>query len=325
MDTVTTLEAILLQLQKALKASEKIDGWDERCLYAEKALCSKSRHQLSDRCYVAAGTTVDEADVEHLPPEIEALGLELYCYGQDLVDVVSAAVEQRPAASAHELLQALNYHNINDSFLSFSERKKRPKRWNIGIFPRFSVSQLKQELAARGSDVFTRGYFLEYPAGSVMIEGGDSEIISLCNLISFQSEWALYLCISLPSAEQAGHWSHMLYQKYPVSPIADPEDSKMKQPRLMANVDALSQAFPGSEPGVLAQYFRSDFKIVEAQRRWEQYMIRRHRQKGWQPPEPCPVHYVRTEDRYSSNDYRQVFDLLRYLSFPLEDEMEGIF
>lgn len=324
MDAFTTLEAILLQLQKTLKAGGMIDDWDEKCLYAEKALCSKSRHELSDRCYPAASTTVDDADIEHLPPEVETLGLGLYCYGRDLVDVISSAVEQRPNAGPHDLLQALNYYHINDSFINFSEMEKRPKRWNIGVFPNFSLSQLKQELAERKSDVLTRGYFLEYPAGSVMIESGNSEIISLCNLISYQSGWALYLCISLPSAEQTGHWRHMLYQKYLVSPVPNPEDSKMKQPRLTANADAVSQAFQGTEPSILAQYFLSDFIVVDAQRRWEQYMVRRHKQKGWQPPEPCPVHYVRPEDRYTSDDYRQVFDLLRYLSFPLEDEIDGI-
>ena len=51
----------------------------------------------------------------------------------------------------------------------------------------------------------------------------------------------------------------------------------MKQPRFIANVDALSQVFPGTEPGILAQYFQSDFQVTEAQRRWEQYMVRRHK------------------------------------------------
>lgn len=308
-----------------MKAGNKIDNWDEKCLYAENALCARSRYQLSDRCCLAPNTIVDEADIEHLPPEIETLGLELYCYGRDLVDVVSSAVKQKPNVSVNELLQALNYHNIKDSFINFSEMMKLPTRWNVGIFPHFSASQLKQELTARESDVLARGSILEYPAGSAMIESGDSEIISLCNLISFQSEWALYLCITLPSAEETGRWSHMLYQKYPVSPMANPEDSKMKQPRLIANVDAFSQAFPGTKTDLLAQYFLSDFEVVDAQRRWEQYMIRCHKQKGWQPPKPLPIHRVRTEDRYTSDDYRQVFDLLRYLSFPLEDEIESIF
>lgn len=239
MDSFTTLEAVLLQLKKELAEGKKIDSWDKKSLYAEKSLCRQSRFNLSDQCIPAAGTTVDDDDIEHLPPEIEAMGLGLYCYGQDLVDVVSSAVEQRPKATAQELLQALNYHNINDSFIDFSEAKKRPKKWSIGIFPRFSAGQLKHELSKRDTDVLSRGHLLEYPSGSVVIESGDSEIISLCNLISFQSEWALYLSISLPSIEQAGYWSHMLYQRHPVSPIANPEDSKkMKQPRLIANVDA---------------------------------------------------------------------------------------
>lgn len=325
MDMFTTLEAILLRLQKELEDGKAIDDWDVKCLYAEKVLCSKSTYQLSDRCCLAASTIVDDADVEHLPPEMEELGLGIYCYGRDLVDVVSAAVAQQPRVSVQELLQALNYHSINDSFINFAEIKKRPKKWNIGIFPRFPLNQLKQELTARNADVLVNGHFLEYSAGSIMMESGDSEIISLCNLISFQSEWALYFCITLPSAKQAGHWSHMLYQKYPVSPIANPEDKKLKQPRLIADTNAFSRAFPETGAEILSQYFRSDFKVADAQRRWEQYMIRCHAQKQWQPPEPSPVHRVRKEDRYTSDDYRQVFDLLRYLSFPLEAEIEDIF
>ncbi|MDE6885897.1 MAG: hypothetical protein K2P17_02500 [Helicobacteraceae bacterium] len=230
MDTFTTLEEILLQLRNTLNTGRTIDDWDEKCLYAEKELCPNSRYKLSDRCRIGATTIVDENDVEHLPSEIEASRLRLYCYGWYLVDVVSSAVKQHPYATARELLQALNYYVTNDSFINFSEMKKRPKILNIGIFPSFSISQLKQALTAIKSDILTRGYFLDYPDGSVIIESRDSELISLCNLISFKSEWALYLCISLPTTERVGHWSHMLYQKFPVSPKRNPDDNKMKSP-----------------------------------------------------------------------------------------------
>lgn len=322
MNKTATLETILFLLKEELAKGENLGTWDEKCLYAEKTLCHKSRYSLSDQCIPAAGTTVDEDDIEHLPPEIKAMGLDLYCYGQDLVDVVSSAIEQRPRATAQELLQALNYHSIHDSFIDFSEIKKRPKKWSIGVFPRFSADQLKYELSERNTDVLSRGQLLEYPSGSVLIEGGDSEIISLCNLISWQSGWALYLYISMPSAEKAGYWDHTLYQKHPISPIANPEDGKkIKQPRLIANIDAFLQAFPGIDPKILAQYFQSDFKIADAQRRWAQYMIRRHSQKGWQPPDPLPVQRVQPSDKYNSDDWRQVFDFLRYLGFPLENEL----
>lgn len=325
MDTFTTLEAILLLLKKELSSSGMVDDWNEKCLYAEKAVCARSRYQLSDCCCFATSTIVDDTDIEHLPSEIEKLGLGLYCYGRDLVDVVSAAVKQKPNVSVQELLQALNYHNINDSFINYSELKKRPKRWNIGIFPHYSALKLRQALTERNADVLADGLLLEYPAGSVIMESGDSEIVSLCNLISSQSEWALYLCITLPSAEEDGHWSHILYHSFPVSPIANPEDrGKTKAPRLIANIDAFVQAFPEVEPETLAQYFLSDLEIANSQQRWEQYMMRRHRQKGWLPPKPLPVRRIRTEDRYASDDYRQVFDLLCYLSFPLEIEIDGI-
>ena len=114
MEKFTTLEAILLQLKKELAEGQKFDIWDEKCLYAEKSLCCRSRYKLSDQCILAASTNVSEDDIEHLPPEIEAMELGLYCYGQDLVDVVSSAIEQRPRATAQELLQALNYHTINE-------------------------------------------------------------------------------------------------------------------------------------------------------------------------------------------------------------------
>ena len=89
MEKFTTLEAILLQLKKELAEGQKFDIWDEKCLYAEKSLCCRSRYKLSDQCILAASTNVSEDDIEHLPPEIEAMELGLYCYGQDLVDVVS--------------------------------------------------------------------------------------------------------------------------------------------------------------------------------------------------------------------------------------------
>ena len=75
MDSFTTLEAVLLQLKKELAEGKKIDSWDKKSLYAEKSLCRQSRFNLSDQCIPAAGATVSDDDIEHLPPEIEAMGL----------------------------------------------------------------------------------------------------------------------------------------------------------------------------------------------------------------------------------------------------------
>ena len=91
---------------------------------------------------------------------------------------------------------------------------------------------------------------------------------------------------------------------------------------MIADAEAFSQAFAGTEPKILAQYLQSDSKIRDAQQRWEKYMARRYRQRSWQPPVHAPICRVRPTDEYDSGDWRQVFDFLRYLSFPLEGEIK---
>ena len=163
MDKFISLEAILLNVKNDVSTGKAEDIWDERSLYAEKELCMMRKYQLSDLCCVAANTTVDDNNIEHLPSEIEAMDFGLYCYGRDLADVVSAAVHQKPGASIQELLQALNYYMVNDGFINFSQMKKRPAKWNIGIFPRFSAGQLKCELETRRPIFWPEGVCWDIP------------------------------------------------------------------------------------------------------------------------------------------------------------------
>lgn len=325
MEPLTTLEAVLTRLTDQLRRGAAED-WDGMCLYAPPEVCRHSRYALSDPCLLLEATWVDDDLTEHLPPAAEAAGLALYCYGHTLLDVAGSALRQRPALTAADLLRALNYYSIHDSFLTFSQEKTRPKRWNIGLFPGFSEAPLRRELSDRCPDFLSRGRLLSLPAGSVLIEDGDSELISLCDLISAASEWALFLDVTLPSPGRAGRWSHHLYHAgYPSGPRAHPDDPrKQNQFRLVPDLDGLTLAFPGTEPAVLEDYFRGDALIRDARGRWAQYMARRHRQKNWQPPAEPPVHCVRGEDRYASDDCRQVFDLLRYLGFPLEEVLEPV-
>lgn len=321
MDKPVSLETILLHIKNDVLSGKGEYIWNEKCLYAEKKLCSMRMYQLSDLCFVADSTAVDNDNIEHLPSEIENIGFGLYCYGSDLVDVVSAAVQQKPSISIQELLYALNYYMVNNGFINFSKIKKQPTRWNIGIFPRFSADQLKCELDKRKADILDRGHLLEYPLGSVLIENGNSDIATLCDLISYRSEWALYLCITLPSVEKKGFWTHILYHRQPASPISNPADKKLKQTRLIANIDAFVQAFAGTDPETLSKYLQSDSRIVERECQWEQYMIRHHKQKGWEPPKAHTSYRVLPTDQFCSGDWRQVFDFLKYLSFPIESEI----
>lgn len=319
MDKPIRLETILLQIKNDV-AEGKADIWERKSLYAETKLCTGGKYQLSDLCCVAENTTVDDNN-ECLPSEINSMGWGLYCYGQNLVDIVSAAVQQKPGASAQELLYALNYYMDNDSFIDFSKVNNRPEKWHIGIFPKFSAEQLKHELITRKSDVLNKGQLLEYPSGTALVESGNSSIVTLCDLISFRSEWALYICISLPAVGADGYWGHILYHKQLVSPIANIADKKLKQPRLTANMDAFSQAFAGTDPSILLKYLQWDYKIRERQRQWEEYMSRRNKQKGWKPIAAPSTDHIRPEDQYCSGDWRQVFDFLNYLSFPFQERI----
>ena len=73
MDKLISLEAILLNVKNDVSTGKAGDIWDERSFYAEKKLCMMRRYQLSDRCCVAASTTVDDDNIEYLPSEIEAM------------------------------------------------------------------------------------------------------------------------------------------------------------------------------------------------------------------------------------------------------------
>ena len=45
--------------------------------------------------------------------------LQLVYYGEQLLDVLSVALEEKPGASFKDLVEALNYYNQHDSFMPF--------------------------------------------------------------------------------------------------------------------------------------------------------------------------------------------------------------
>ncbi|NBI09133.1 hypothetical protein D1641_03730 [Colidextribacter sp. OB.20] len=202
---------------------------------------------------------------------------------------------------------------------------KRPKQWELGLFPGLSRAQLQKELDSYQHQHSPWGQILEYPVGAVLVEGGKTgaakEVTPLCNLISFRSVWALSLSLSPPSGDKEGHWGHYFYHSGQwISPHRHPDDPpKQNQFRSIPDTEAIAQAFPGTDPALLEEYFREDANIRASWAQWAGYMSRRHRQKNWQPPEQPPVHRIRPEDRCLSNDWRLVFDLAAYLGFPIED------
>ena len=87
---------------------------DDFCLYG------KEDGELAlDRLYwVSAYPDVVE-DRDIYPADVVEQDLQLVYYGEQLIDVLSVALEEKPEASHQDLVEALNYYQQHDSFMPF--------------------------------------------------------------------------------------------------------------------------------------------------------------------------------------------------------------
>ena len=87
---------------------------DDFCLYAEEygELRLNSLYWVSDYPDV-----VDDSDV--YPADASEQDLQLVYYGEQLFDVLSVALEEKPDASPQDLVEALNYYHQQDTFMPF--------------------------------------------------------------------------------------------------------------------------------------------------------------------------------------------------------------
>ena len=60
---------------------------------------------------------VEDRDV--YPTEVAEQNLQLVYYGEQLLDVLTVALEEKPDASFQDLVDALNYYNQHDNFMHF--------------------------------------------------------------------------------------------------------------------------------------------------------------------------------------------------------------
>ena len=87
---------------------------DDFCLYG------KEDGELAlDRFYWVSDypDVVEDRDV--YPTDVVEQDLQLVYYGEQLFDVLSVALEEKPDASPQDLLEALNYYQEHDSFMPF--------------------------------------------------------------------------------------------------------------------------------------------------------------------------------------------------------------
>ena len=87
---------------------------DDFCLYAKEY----GELRLNSLYWVSAyPDVVEERDV--YPTEVAEQNLQLVYYGEQLIDVLTVALEEKPDASLQDLVGALNYYNRYDIFMNF--------------------------------------------------------------------------------------------------------------------------------------------------------------------------------------------------------------
>ena len=89
---------------------------DDFCLYGKEdgELALDSLYWVSDYPEV-----VEYHDV--YPDDVTEQDLQLVYYGEQLIDVLSVALEEKPDASHQDLVEALNYYQQHDSFMPFDD------------------------------------------------------------------------------------------------------------------------------------------------------------------------------------------------------------
>ena len=105
-----SLEQIIEQVRVDKLAS------DDFCLYGKEdgELKLDSLYWVSDYPDV-----VEDSDV--YTTDVAEQDLQLVYYGEQLIDVLAVALEEKPDASQQDLVDALNYYQQHDSFMPFED------------------------------------------------------------------------------------------------------------------------------------------------------------------------------------------------------------
>ena len=103
-----SLEQIIEQMRVNELAS------DDFCLYGKEdgELALEKLYWVADYPDV-----VDDSDV--YPADASEQHLQLVYYGEQFLDVLTVALEEKPEASHQDLVDALNHYNRYDSFMTF--------------------------------------------------------------------------------------------------------------------------------------------------------------------------------------------------------------
>ena len=87
---------------------------DDFCLYDKE----EGELALARSYWVSNYPDVVE-DRDIYPADVVEQDLQLVYYGEQLIDVLSVALEEKPDASPQDLVEALKYYHQHDSFMPF--------------------------------------------------------------------------------------------------------------------------------------------------------------------------------------------------------------
>ena len=105
-------ELSLEQIIEQVRADESSS--DDFCLYG------KEDGELAlDRLYCVSDYPDVIEDRDIYPADVVEQNLQLVYYGEQLSDVLTVALEEKPDSSPQDLVEALKYYHQHDSFMPF--------------------------------------------------------------------------------------------------------------------------------------------------------------------------------------------------------------
>ena len=105
-------ELSLEQIIEQVRADESSS--DDFCLYGKE----EGELALARSYWVSNYPDVVE-DRDIYPADVVEQDLQLVYYGEQLLDVLTVVLEEKPDASPQDLVEALNYYNRYDIFMNF--------------------------------------------------------------------------------------------------------------------------------------------------------------------------------------------------------------
>lgn len=86
---------------------------DDFCIYGDDSIPLNLRNS-----YLVSDYPEVINDRDDYPSDVKEKNLSLVYYGEQFIDVICSALEQKPSASEQELVEALIFYYQNDNFMT---------------------------------------------------------------------------------------------------------------------------------------------------------------------------------------------------------------